>query len=86
MDHVIEKPIDLIYDVIEDLVEIGGLAGILYSPEQIVDLRYIILAKNRKWMRRPEANKTWAVLKNFFTKSISRTSGHGCYCRRARIP
>ena len=47
MEHIMEEPIDLIFDAVEDLREIGELAARPYSPAQIVDLGYIILAKNR---------------------------------------
>ena len=72
-----EEPIDLIYDAVEDLREIGELLARPYSPAQIVDLGYIILAKNRlfrgdirKWMRRPDEDKSWADFKVFSPKHI----------------
>merc|ERR1719148_486318 len=59
---------------VEDLVEIGELVGRSYSPLQIVDLGYIVLAKNiifrgdiLKWVRRPEVDETMANFKLTFT-------------------
>ena len=47
MEYKIEEPIDIIFDAIEDLIEIGELVGHPYSPEQVNDLRFIIVSKNR---------------------------------------
>ena len=62
--YAIEEPITIIFDAIEDLVEIGELTGIPYSAQQVVDLSNIIISKNRifrsdifKWMRQPEVEK-----------------------------
>ena len=38
MEYSIDEPIAIIFDAVEDLVEIGELAGRPYSPLQIVDL------------------------------------------------
>ena len=61
IEYAIEELITIIFDTIEDLVEIRELAGRPYSMQQVVDLGYIIISKNRifrsgicKWLRRPE--------------------------------
>ena len=60
MEYKLEEPINIIFDAVEDLVEIEELAGRLYTPEQVIDLGYIILSKTRifrggicKWSRKP---------------------------------
>ena len=57
----------------EDLAEVGELAGRLFSPEQIIDLAYMIISKHRifrddirAWMRRPQSEKTWINFKEAF--------------------
>ena len=45
MEYTIDEPISVICDAVEDLVEISELAGRPYSPDQIVDIGYIILSK-----------------------------------------
>ena len=47
MEYKLEEPINIIFDAVEDLVEIEELAGRLYTPEQVIDLGYIILSKKR---------------------------------------
>ena len=45
--YTIEEPMTIIFDAIEDLAEIGELVKRLYSAQQVVDLGYIIISKNR---------------------------------------
>ena len=47
MEYQIQELIAIIFDAIEDLAEIRELAGRFYSPDQIVDIGYIVLSKNR---------------------------------------
>ena len=61
MEYQIQEPIAIIFDAIEDLAEIGETAGRLYSSDQIINIGYIVLSKNRifrsdirKWTRRLE--------------------------------
>jgi len=76
MEYSIDESIAIIFDAVEDLVETGELAGKPYSPLQIVDLRYMVLVKNRifrgdirKWGRRSEVEITWANFKLTFIDS-----------------
>ena len=46
MKYQIQEPISIIFDAIKDLAKIGKLAGRLYSPDQIVDIGYIVLSTN----------------------------------------
>ena len=43
MDYTIDEPISIIFDAVEDLVKIVELDGRPYSPDQIVDIGYIII-------------------------------------------
>ena len=65
MYYKLEEPIDIIFDTVEDLVEIGELAGRPYTSKQVIHLGYIILSKTRtfrgdicKWSRKLENDKT----------------------------
>ena len=64
MNYNIKDHIDTIYNDVEDLVEVRELAGRPFSPEQIIDLAYMIISKYRifrddirAWMRRPQSEK-----------------------------
>ena len=74
LEYKIEEPIDILFNVIEDLGKIAVLARRSHSPAQIVDLGYIVVSKNRifrsdiqKSTRRPEYDNTWAIFKDMFT-------------------
>ena len=76
MEFNLKESIDIIFDAVEDLVEIGELAGRPYFTQQIINLGYIILSKNRmlrsdiqKWVRRPENKKKWANFKTTFVEA-----------------
>ena len=84
MEYQKQESITIIFGAVEDLAEIEELAGRPYSPDQIVDIGYIVLIKNiifrsniRKWMRRPDFKKTWPNMKQFHWSSSRAT-----WCRR----
>ena len=71
LTYQISEPIDVIFDAVEDLCEIADIAGTAYTPEQKVNIGFLIVSKQRvlrsdvrKWMRKPAADKTWL---NFMT-------------------
>ena len=77
MNYTTDEPISIIFDAVEDLVEIAELVGRPYSPDQIVNIGYIILSKNRifisdirEWTRRPEDEKTRPNLILSFTEAF----------------
>ena len=77
MKYNLEEPINIIFDAVEKPVEIDELDGRPYSAQQIVDLGYIILSKNRifrsdirKWVRKPEDEKTWTNFKTTFIEAL----------------
>ena len=59
MPYDITEPIDMIFNAVDDLREIAELAGRPYSLIQMVDLGYLVIAKQsifrsdvRRWLRR----------------------------------
>ena len=76
IEYNLEEPTDIIFDAVEDLLEIGELSGRPYSAQQIFDLGCIILSKNRifrsdirKWVRKPEDKITWTNFKSTFVEA-----------------
>ena len=64
MEYRLEEPINIIFDTVEDLSKIEELTRRPYSPQQILDLGYIILSTNwifrdniRNWVKKPENEK-----------------------------
>ena len=44
MQYSIDKPIDIVYTSADDLREIAEMAGKPCTPEQLVDLGYMVVA------------------------------------------
>ena len=44
MQYIIDKPIDIMYTSVDDLREIAEMVGKPYTPEQLVDLGYMVVA------------------------------------------
>ena len=69
-------PIDTIFNAIEDLQELAMLSMTPYSPSQIINMGFIIMNNHRllrsdvrKWIRKPDADKTWSAFKIHFTQA-----------------
>jgi len=69
----LSKPIDSIFNSIEELADYAEAADSPYTPSQLIDFGYIILKKNpafqhdvRAWLRRPKADYTWHNFKTHF--------------------
>jgi hypothetical protein len=67
MHYDISQPVDTVFNCIDDLSELADHAGSPMSPQQMIDLAYVIFAKQpilqqdlRLWNRRPIAERTWA--------------------------
>jgi len=85
LTYDITNPIDSIFNEIEELSEYAEAAETPYSPNQLIDIGYIIISKNmafqqdvRAWLRRPKADHTWSNFKTHFRaayKEIKRTQG-----------
>ena len=43
MAYDLTGPVDVIFDTVDDIRELAELSGKPYSPEQMVDLGYIIV-------------------------------------------
>jgi hypothetical protein len=69
-------PIDIIFNLVEDLVDFSDAADIPYTQEQSIGIAYVILNKAgrmrtdiRDWNRRPQNEKTWIVFKEHFRRA-----------------
>lgn len=67
MHYDISQPVDTVFNSIDDLSELSDHAGSPMSPQQMIDLAYVIFAKQpilqqdlRLWNRKPLAERTWA--------------------------
>ena len=76
MQFDLDEPIDTIFNAIEDLAEIGELAGKPFTDPQLVDYCFVIAHRNRAfctdirdWMRKPEHKQTYVNFKTHFTES-----------------
>ena len=74
ISYDITEPIDVIFNDVDNLKEIADLAGRPYSLVQMVDLGYIVIAKQpifrfgvRRWLRRPPEDQTWQDFQDVFT-------------------
>ena len=77
MEYQLNESIDVIFTAVEDLQELAELAGRPFTPQQIVDIGYLIVLKHRifrsdirKWLRRVAVDQTWPEFKIFSQKSI----------------
>ena len=74
MSYDIDEPISLIFDAVDDLMEIAELANRPYINQQMVDLGYIAVSKQpifrsdiRRWLRRDPVDQTWQDFQDAFT-------------------
>ena len=47
MDYSIEELIDVVFSLVEDLEELSEMVGILFTSQQSIDIRYLIISKHR---------------------------------------
>ena len=73
MEYQIDKPIDVIFMAIEDLLELAEISGRPFTPQQIVNIGYLIVSKHRifrsdirKLLHQAIVNQTWPEFKTFF--------------------
>ena len=69
-------PIVLLYNKIDDLMDLANAAGSPYSAQQIINLAYILLNKTgkfttriREWNRIPQAQRTWDAFQMHFSQA-----------------
>ena len=74
MSYDLDKPIDAIFNAVDDLREIAELALKPYTNQQMVDLGYIVVSRLpvfrsdvRRWLRRDPADQTWTNFVDTFT-------------------
>ena len=74
MSYGITEPINVLFNSVDDLREIAELAGRPYSPIQMVDLGYIVIANHpifqsvvRRWLRRLPGDQTCQDFQDVFT-------------------
>jgi hypothetical protein len=67
MHYDMSQPVDTVFNSIDDLSELSDHAGSPMSPQQMIDLAYVIFAKQpilqqdlRLWNRKPLVERTWA--------------------------
>ena len=75
MPYNTTEPINVIFNAVDDLREIAKLAGRPYFLIQMVDLGYLVIAKQsvfrsdvRRWLRRLPDDHTWQVFQDFLRK------------------
>ena len=76
MAYDISTPVDTVFDAIEDLADYAEFAQSPLSPQQMMDLAYMIFSKEpvlqpdlRAWNRLPTAHRTWATMVPHFREA-----------------
>ena len=75
MVFTIALPVDVVFNAVDDLVDLADHAGSALTDQQMIDLAYQVFSKEpllredlRLWNRKPAADKTWAnMLPHFRT-------------------
>jgi hypothetical protein len=74
MNYSIILPVDTVFNSIDDLADLAGHANSPLTPQQMIDLAFVILAKEpilqqdlRLWNRRPIPERTWANMRRLIT-------------------
>jgi hypothetical protein len=69
LHYDISQPVDTVFNAIDDLSELAEHAGSPMSPQQMIDLAYVIFAKQpilqqdlRLWNRKPLIDRTWPTM------------------------
>ena len=78
MPYDISLPVDVVFDAIEDLVDLCDHGQTPLPVQKQLDLAYVILAKEpilaqdlRQWNRRPAVEKTWTNMMDHFRAAQS---------------
>ena len=74
MEYSLSKLIEVVFNVIDNLVESIELSGRPYLPTQVVDLVYMIVSAQpvlrsefRRWIRKDPVYQNWPIFQTFFT-------------------
>ena len=69
----ISQPVDTVFNTIDDLVDLAEHALSAMTPQQMIDMAYVIFARQpilqqdlRLWNRRPRVERTWANMLTHF--------------------
>jgi hypothetical protein len=78
MQYDISLPVDNVFTAIDDLIDLAEHALSPMSPQQMIDLAYVIFARQpilqqdlRLWNRRPIIERTWANMLQHFRDAQS---------------
>jgi hypothetical protein len=78
MHYDISQPVDIVFNAIDDLSDLAEHALSPLSPQQMIDLAYVIFARQpilqqdiRHWTRRPAAERTWVNMLAHFRDAQS---------------
>ena len=78
MHYDISQPVDTVFNTIDDLVDLADHALSPMTPQQMIDMAYVIFARQpilqqdlRLWNRRPLADRTWANMLTHFREAQS---------------
>jgi hypothetical protein len=73
MVFTIALPVDVVFNAVDDLVDLAEHAGSALTAQQMIDLAYQVLSKEpllrddlRLWNRQPAADKTWVNMLDHF--------------------
>jgi hypothetical protein len=73
MMFTIALPVDVVFNSVDDLVDLADHAGSALTDQQMIDLAYQVFSKEplfrdniRLWNRKPAADKTWANMLTHF--------------------
>jgi hypothetical protein len=76
MAYDISTPVDTVFDAIDDLADYAEFAQSPLTPQQMMDLAYMIFSKEpvlqpdlRAWNRLPTAHRTWATMVPHFREA-----------------
>jgi light-regulated signal transduction histidine kinase (bacteriophytochrome) len=76
MTYIMQHPIDIVFNAVEDYVDFAELGSQPLTTRQTIAKAYIILNKTRRfknditdWNRRTDADKTWINFKTHFRRA-----------------
>ena len=69
----IALPVDVVFNAVDDLVDLADHAGSALTTQQMIDVAYQVLSKEpilqhdlRLWNRQPDADRTWSAMLDHF--------------------
>jgi len=78
MHYDISQPVDIVFNAIDDLADLADHARSPMTPQQMLDLAYVIFARQpilqqdiRLWTRRPAPERTWLNMLEHFRDAQS---------------